>query len=333
MDKLLTPQEIADILKVKKTTVYEMLKRNEIPSSRFGKQIRVREKDFQDYLKQTSCDTALTENIRDAVPETQALHTTSPLPEVPSFLRSESSILKQDYLKNLTGLIISGQNAAMDLLCAHIESEPEGLPVMRSSQNSYNSLYALYFQKIHAACIALWSETFGQCNTPFISQMLPGVPIVRIHLAQMTYGLYCLKETAPRIQSVSDLAASGMPIINREKGSTSRILLDELLMSAQILPEQMPGYKKEVLSDLACATAIATGKAAAAVGSSTVLPQFQALTMIPLKTIDAELVFEKQYLKHPAFQAMIRIIQSDYFKNELSHLPGYNVLRTGEIIM
>lgn len=49
MEKMLTPQEIADILKIKKTTVYEMIKRGELPSSKIGKQLRVRETDFGVY--------------------------------------------------------------------------------------------------------------------------------------------------------------------------------------------------------------------------------------------------------------------------------------------
>lgn len=40
-DDLLTAQEAADYLKVKKSTVYEMIKRGEIPSTKIGKQLRI----------------------------------------------------------------------------------------------------------------------------------------------------------------------------------------------------------------------------------------------------------------------------------------------------
>ncbi|MGN1004622.1 MAG: helix-turn-helix domain-containing protein, partial [Oscillospiraceae bacterium] len=39
-DDLLTAQEAADYLKLKKSTVYEMIKRGEIPSAKIGKQLR-----------------------------------------------------------------------------------------------------------------------------------------------------------------------------------------------------------------------------------------------------------------------------------------------------
>ena len=43
MNKLYTAQEVADRLKIKKTTVYELIKRGELESSKIGKQLRVSE--------------------------------------------------------------------------------------------------------------------------------------------------------------------------------------------------------------------------------------------------------------------------------------------------
>lgn len=40
-DDLLTAQEAADFLKVKKTTVYELVKRGDLPSTKIGKQLRI----------------------------------------------------------------------------------------------------------------------------------------------------------------------------------------------------------------------------------------------------------------------------------------------------
>ena len=41
MNKLYTAQEIADKLQIKKTTVYELIKRGELYSSKVGKQLRI----------------------------------------------------------------------------------------------------------------------------------------------------------------------------------------------------------------------------------------------------------------------------------------------------
>ena len=87
MNKLYTAQEVADRLRVKKTTVYELIKRGELSSSKIGKQLRISEEQLAEYLKGTVSDS----EQRPASPD----------------FRPESSLLKRDYLLNSSGLIIS----------------------------------------------------------------------------------------------------------------------------------------------------------------------------------------------------------------------------------
>ena len=54
MNKLYTAQEVADRLKIKKTTVYELIKRGELESSKIGKQLRVSEEQLSQYLNRSS---------------------------------------------------------------------------------------------------------------------------------------------------------------------------------------------------------------------------------------------------------------------------------------
>ena len=49
-DELLTAQEAADFLKLKKSTVYEMIKRGELPSAKIGKQLRINRSDLEALL-------------------------------------------------------------------------------------------------------------------------------------------------------------------------------------------------------------------------------------------------------------------------------------------
>ena len=49
-NKLLTPQEVADILKIKKSTVYEMIKRGALPAKKMGKQLRILPDSITRYL-------------------------------------------------------------------------------------------------------------------------------------------------------------------------------------------------------------------------------------------------------------------------------------------
>lgn len=132
MNKLYTAQEVADRLKIKKTTVYELIKRGELESSKIGKQLRISEEQLEHYLRGSS-----------AAPEPESRDAVS----FPDF-RPESSLLKRDYLLHSSGLIISGQSSpALELLINEMSVHPQGLPVLHSHQNTYNGLYSLYFKK------------------------------------------------------------------------------------------------------------------------------------------------------------------------------------------
>jgi excisionase family DNA binding protein len=47
---LLTPADVAEILRVSKAKAYALLKRGEIPSVRIGKPVRVRREDLEEYI-------------------------------------------------------------------------------------------------------------------------------------------------------------------------------------------------------------------------------------------------------------------------------------------
>ena len=46
-EKLLTAKEAAEILKVRKNTVYDMIKRGDLKASKLGKQLRIRQGDLE----------------------------------------------------------------------------------------------------------------------------------------------------------------------------------------------------------------------------------------------------------------------------------------------
>lgn len=223
MNKLYTAQEIADKLKIRKTTVYELIKRGELPSSKIGKQLRISEDQLSEYLNKNRSDS-----------ESQ--------PVFPDF-QPESSLLKRDYLLNSNGLIISGQAASvMELLIGQMASHPLGLPVLHSHMNSYNGLYSLYFHKVHAAVAGIFAED--------IPPLLPGIPLAALMLYEFSLGLYVAKGNPKNISGIRDLTRSDVILANREKGSTSRIYLDKKLKELQISSASISGYQKEFVSDV-----------------------------------------------------------------------------------
>lgn len=60
---LYTPEEISQKLKLSKYTVYEMIKRGEIPAHRIGRSLRISSSQYEAYLTQST----LSDNFYDAV--------------------------------------------------------------------------------------------------------------------------------------------------------------------------------------------------------------------------------------------------------------------------
>ena len=229
MNKVYTAQEVADKLKIKKSTVYDLIKRGELSSSKVGKQLRVSEEQLSQYLKGSECSASSAQSY-DHQPE--------------------SSLLKRDYLLHSSGLIISGQcSPALDLLLNQLPTHPDNLPVLQSHMNTYNGLYSLYFEKVHIACASASPED--------IHSLIPGIPLTVISLCQYPVGFYVKKENPKNIRGFSDLTRADIIFVNREKGSSRRILLDRTLLSSEISPDSISGYRNELVTDHSTAAAVA----------------------------------------------------------------------------
>ena len=305
MNKLYTAQEVADKLKIKKTTVYELIKRGELYSSRIGKQLRISEEQLEQYLQKSG-------NLSD-----------TPL-RLPDF-QPESSLLKRDYLLHSSGLIISGHTTpALDLLLSQMSIHPQGIPMLHSHLNSYNGLYALYFGKVHIACTDIPLED--------VFSLVPGVSLTAIVLYEYPVGFYIQKGNPKDIRSIEDLTRPDVILANRERGCSHRILLDRKLKKAGISPKNIQGYQKELVSDHYTACAVSDQTADTAFGEADAALKNPALDFLPTETVPMYLVMETASLNKPGFFALLEIVRSKEYRTILKNQTGFQVTRTGEMI-
>jgi len=304
MNKFYTAQEIADKLKIKKNTVYELIKRGELSSSKIGKQLRVSEEQLALYLKTASSSQEISLKTPDFQPE--------------------SSLLKRDYLLHSNGLILCGQTSpALELLLSQMSVHPDSIPVLQSHMNSYNGLYSLYFGKSHIASASLSEED--------ICCLVPGTELTAICLYEYPVGLYVKKGNPKNIENIRDLTRPDITFANREKGSTRRIFLDRILMKEKISPGSISGYERELVSDLSTAAAIIDGRADAALGEELIIRQTQALSFLPMKKLPMYLVMKTTSMEKPGFAPLLEIIRSEEYRTILKNQTGYDTSHTGEI--
>ena len=311
---VLTPQEVADILKIAKNTVYELIKRGELNGYRVGNKVRVDAEDVEEYKNRTK--TIKQGNAAKGSDSAQVRATSLFNEEVPRH----------------NDFVICGQDVMLDILSRYLQMHPRGVPALRSYVGSYNGLYSLYHGHVQIATAHLWDGDSGQYNIPFVRRMLPGVPAVIIHLACRIQGFYVAKNNPKGIAGWEDFKRNDLSMINREKGSGTRILLDEHLRKLDISSENIIGYKRESTSHLAIASTIARGGADLGIGNEKTSQQVKEIDFIPLQVERYELVIKKEDLNKPPFAAVLEILRSPEFKAELEGIGGYDLKETGVIV-
>jgi putative molybdopterin biosynthesis protein len=300
-DSALTPLEVAEILKISKNTVYELIKRGELNGYKVGKKVRIDMSDVEAYKNSTKNSNLKNNDV--------------PLNQVS---RSHT-------------FIISGQDIMLDILVRHLGRTSKGFNALRLYEGSYNGLYELYQGNVQIATAHLWDSDTGEYNVPYVKRMLPGVPAVIVHLAKRMQGFYIAKGNPKNIKGWEDFKRPDITIVNREKGSGTRILLDEHLRKLKINPLNIKGYDKECSSHLGIASSVSRRDADLGMGNEKTGLQVADIDFIPLQMEKYELVFKKVDIHKPNFQAVLDVIRSKEFKMELEGLGGYDLSDIGKI--
>ena len=329
MDEVLyTPQEVADLLKIRKNTVYELIKRGELKCSKIGKQFRIRKDELDEYLKSFN-DKKI--NVVKDEPINEKKQT---IEEKDKPIEGKDKPIEEKNQKEVqsNGIVICGQDIILEILCNYMAAEMKELPIFRSYLGSYNGLYAMYQGKVDIATVHLWDGETGEYNRQFVKRMLPGTEYRRFHLVCRMQGFYVKEGNPKQIKDFSDLTRADVTMINREKGSGTRILLDEHLIKLGIKNSSISGYEKEVTSHLAGAGAVARGGADVALGNERISKELKGIEFIPIQMESYDLVIKMESVKYAWYQKLIDIINSDEFREEIVSLSGYDTSNMGDCL-
>lgn len=301
-----SPEEIGKILKISKGTVYELLRRGDIPSYRVGKQIRISQADLQVYMHASEA------------PEKS--------PPANAQVSLEKIIIENQ------GLIICGQDIVLDILTRYLEKKNPMLRSLRSYVGSIDGLLALYKGTASITATHLWDGETGEYNIPYVRRLLPGQRTIIINLVYRNMGFYVAPGNPQAICDWPDLLKPKVTFINRDKGSGTRVMLDEHLRNLDIESRDIKGYKNEEMSHIAVASAVARGIADVGLGTEKAALQVHEVEFVPIARERYDLVFYKNDLEKSNFQTLLSILRSVEFKEEVNGLGGYDTSKMGEII-
>ena len=307
-NKSLSTQEVAEILHVSKSTIYELIRRGEINSYKVWRKVRFTQDDVDAYIARSRHEQSV-QPVRRVELGSELLH---------------------PIVKGERPFVISGQDVVLDILSNFLHQN--GLTTDRCYLSSFEGLLALYEKKVDAAACHLYAVDEKSFNVPYVKRLMPGVKAVLINVSYRKQGFYVAAGNPKEIRGWRDLARRDISILNRRPGSSARILLDGQLHRMDLDPRQIKGYEREMKSHLTMAAAIADGEADLAIGTERISRQIEGLDFIPLLEERYDLIMRRETMETPAAEVILKILRSAAFKKEIRHFTGNDYRDMGKII-
>jgi len=301
----LTPEEAAKILKISKYTLYELIKRGEIPSRRIGRKIRIDQEALIQYLQ------------GNTVPKnkTESLGGSEAAPAAPNTFR-----------------FVGSHDPVIELLAEFLEHSSPKFTLSTSFKGSLEGLISLYRRETEITGIHLWDSKSEDYNLPYIRYILPGEPLTVVNLVQRIQGWIVPAGNPLHLASWEDITRKEIRFINRQKGSGTRLRLDQYLSDHGISPAQIQGYEKEEHTHLGVAMKIANGEGNAGIGVQA-SAQKMGLDFVPLFKERYDLVVRQETMAKHEWQQIFTILNSTAFHRAIEQQVGYDSSLTGKILL
>ncbi|CAM3958387.1 substrate-binding domain-containing protein [Mesobacillus zeae] len=299
-----TIEEVSQLLKVSKLTLYDLVKKGELPVFRVGRQMRIDANDLDTFIHREK--------------RTDSTKFQPPVRE-----------LNKNRIKDSAVIVISGQDFVLDILGKYVEKRTS-FKTLRSYTGSLNGLISMYNEECDIVSLHMFDGDTGEYNLPYTKKILVGYPYVLLNLLSRKAGLYVKKGNPFNLTSWGDLNQDGITIVNREKGSGARILLDEQLRLNEISARNIKGYDHEETNHLSVASAVASGHADVGVGIEKVA-KMAGIDFVPLITERYDLVILKSAKTEHLISVVKKILSSSEFQSEVHSLGDYDILNTGTV--
>jgi putative molybdopterin biosynthesis protein len=240
-------------------------------------------------------------------------------------IKSPGGLLESD-----KQLLLAGCDPALSLV--HELLSPAGIDIVCVSCSSRWALRWLKQGKIHAAGSHLFDRATGDYNVPIIRRLLPNISLRVVTFAVWEQGLVLRHGNPKGIRSIADLARKDVVLMNREKGSGSRDLLDTGLHQLGIKPARVRGYNSIAQGHLAAAYAVAAGTADCCIAPRSASRCF-GLDFIPLAVERFDVSFTRASLELPATKALLDLLNRSSLRKKLQCIAGYDTAHTGEVLV
>ena len=151
-----------------------------------------------------------------------------------------------------------------------------------------------------------------------------------IAFARRSQGLLVRKGNPLNLQQLTDVIQRKARFVNRDLGTGTRLLLDDLLQDQGLLAKSIEGYQTTEPSHAAVATAIASGRADTGIAIESAA-RAAGLDFVPLCNERYWLACLKSALDSPAVKALRETLISLGWRQTLDSMAGYEIDQTGQV--
>jgi putative molybdopterin biosynthesis protein len=239
-------------------------------------------------------------------------------------------IILPDFASQDTLVLMGSHDLALDLLARRLQ-EDDRLNILTLPVGSLEGLMALRQGFTHLTGCHLLDSQSLEYNLPYVRHFFPDRQVSLVTLAERRQGLLVKEGNSKQIRDLADLARKGVTLINRNRGSGTRLWLDRQLGLLGIPGAQVRGYRIEARTHIEVAEAILLGRADAGIGLEAAARQF-GLDFVPLYQERFDLVLPEEELHEETFQPLLDYLQSAEFRGAVERLGGYDTTQTGNLL-
>jgi putative molybdopterin biosynthesis protein len=227
-------------------------------------------------------------------------------------------------------LVLAGCDPATGLL-AHMVEKISGVEIVSAAASSKLALTWLSEGKVHIAGSHLEDPKTGEFNLPYIRKQFPDEDFIVVTFARWEEGFVVAAGNPKRVRKIDDLARKNVKFVNREPGSGSRGLLDQLMEKATMDAEKVQGYDRIAHGHLAAAYCVVSREADVCLATRSAAQTF-GLDFVPLHSERYDLVMRKRTAELPAVKAFLDVLQRATLRRKLEVLAGYDTSHTGTLV-
>jgi molybdate transport repressor ModE-like protein len=144
-------------------------------------------------------------------------------------------------------------------------------------------------------------------------------------------GLILPRGNPAQIKQFRDIAATGQRFVNRQRGSGTRLLIDQLIVEGGIDSTAINGYRTEEFTHAAVAATVASGGADAGFGLRAAAAEYR-LAFVPLVRERYFLAIRTKDMESAPIIRLIGALQSPAFGRIARPLAGYRAAAAGSVL-